>query len=480
MAKRPKVKIGGDASAAVREVARLEQQVEKLQKKLKDSAEASKRMTTDGTKGFSLMGRAVVDVGHLAAKGWELARQALTKYEDEAEKAVNRTRELMGARAKLAQVASKERPYETILADAESTAAESGMDPVQAHGLQFLLESKGLQQHRKMLASTYPIVERPSDVARGAEKLQAIFGKAETGGFEGTVGKLIAAAAPSGLSAGEIAPTAAMFAQQFKRLGASDEETLASISVAEGMAGTVSKGVTGLQAFGTSMLRPNVLKRFRAHGVTIGNDGALAAAQAIQRAGLTNQELMDAFGRVEAFEGYGYLTSGSSQISALAGELTQIQAGARDPVAELTGRGKAESRVALPRLEKAVDNMATQSEEASMGPREQLQDIALGLVRTATADKSWIHRWTLQGYANWSDTFDQDPGIVAGHASQMIEERAKRDPEFAAAVKEFERLLADYRQSTKAQERAANKTGGGPGLASKDDVTGRNVGLGKD
>jgi len=233
-------------------------------------------------------------------------RRLFRELAEDRRRAAEETRGQMATMGQLAQLAGRDPQELARMQDAvKASRLEVGLTNEQATALQFTLESTGLARHRRMFAGMGLITETPSELVRGVSKMQEALGVSETGGARAVLNKLLAASKASETRVEEFAPMASIAAQEYKPLGGSDEELLATLSV-------LAKATKSPEAAGNMVAAlSRVLTKKGLKG------GLLAGVEQIEEMGLSEQGLIKYLGEARALRGYRAIRDQMGQIGAM-------------------------------------------------------------------------------------------------------------------------------------------------------------------
>ncbi len=245
----PELKITSSDADAIKTLAKLQGQINKLQAELAEATTKAKQASQGMTDGMQKAGTETEKTGgkikkagdeHKRAFGDDAARSlknyvtgmlsvtavigtataALRAYHEERKRGAESIRGAAAAQGELAQLAGGDpAKLQRMMDEVRRTREETGMPAAEAARLQFTLEGMGLADKRTFFSRFRGIVGDPNALAEAAVTLQTAFGAGETGGVENIVSKLFAGAGASKTDVSGLATALTQFAQPARAIG---------------------------------------------------------------------------------------------------------------------------------------------------------------------------------------------------------------------------------------------------------------------
>jgi len=317
------VELTGDEHRLLRSLDKVIEKEKKLGGAAADAGRKSKKAADQakkGAKGWSA-DLAAAATGYLSiAAAASAAKKMLAELNQERKRGAQGVMAGEGSMRRLMQLVSTPEERKQVFGAVAATRKQAGVDKATAGNLQFALRSVGLEKDRKLFASLYDLTgmgEGPESLARGIAKIQGNFGVGETGGARQLLNKMFRATKDSDIGAEEIAFPAAQVAQNVKKLGGGDEEFLAAIATMSRVAKDPSLAATQLGAFADAIRK----RGFKGTGIMEGYKYAQE-----QTAGMSQEKVIEWFGRKEGERGFGLLGTHGAEIRRLASELHAVDA----------------------------------------------------------------------------------------------------------------------------------------------------------
>lgn len=370
MGEQPELVVGGDASAAVRELAKLEKQFQRLRdvnEKLKQGTKQTARARQDafGAKGLAQLKSYALGVasitGALAA-----ARRASQLLSEEIRRGQAGMRRGEAPLAQLLQVQTPGRPFALLEREVTATRRQVGMGVERAAGLQFALESAQLGRERAWIAGMHPAVD-PTAMAEAVGAVTAGFGRARAGPPREIVNKLLAAAAMSPLTAGRLAGAVGPLGESFRLIGGQPREAFAAIGIAARGAGG-EKGAMAMARLADFLAGQ---ERFQGRGFFGGVEALLG-----ETAGMTPAERLRHIPEKRAVRGLGIFEVNRQLIETVAADIGRrgAEAPGADAVSRIIRQMWEEPSIAVPRARRIAAERRLIAEES--GDRAKAQEQA--------------------------------------------------------------------------------------------------------
>ncbi len=374
----PELKITSSDADAIKALAKLQGQINKLQAELAEATTKAKQASQGMTDGMQKAGtetektgKKVKDAGeaHKRAFGDDAARSlknyvtgmlsvsavigtataALRAYHEERKRGAESIRGAAAAQGELAQLAGGDpAKLQRMMDEVRRTREETGMGAAEAARLQFTLEGMGLADKREFFSRFRGIVGDPNALAEAAVTLQTAFGAGETGGVENIVSKLFAGAGASKTDVSGLATALTQFAQPARAIGTTDEEAIALQSVLTNALKSPEVAGTQLKALATTMGRRGVGGR----GLLGGMEGMQAlmdqTVRELPAGAVAEEEIQKLFGSDEALSAFRAIQQNLPQIL----EITRSVRGEDRP--DLARRIQ-ESRMGVPSLAASME-----------------------------------------------------------------------------------------------------------------------------
>lgn len=300
--------LDADTAKAVKGILKVMDANKKTEKSFGKATRAGKQ----ASKAFNGVGRelrsmALGVVGVTAIVGGLTA--AFRKMTDERKLAAQGIKEGVFGLGSLAQLAGGDIGRFTKLMDkAREISKRGGVSESIASQVQFSLTSLGVGEGKGgirneiigLIRSGTINPEEAADVVRSVGVLQTAFGKEEAGSPKQILAKLLRGSSKSQVSFTEFSPSATITAQEAKKIGATDEETLALLSVLGNALKSPDVAATAMASL-TATIRKKGL----------GGKGFIGAISSIQAAlkGKEEAEVIKFFGRKEAERAFSGIVS---------------------------------------------------------------------------------------------------------------------------------------------------------------------------
>lgn len=307
-----KIVLSADATKVEKQLAKtLQTMVSTFDKAESKSTSAAKKSgrawKQSNEKGFGDSAKSMINTYLAGVAGITAAVRAVGAAWDFAdqrrENAARNARESQDSAASLAQLASSDQEFRMLNAKARQIRRLGGATTMaEANQIVFELASSGLVSESDVLfAAQSKGVLDPTGTARAAGKLRGAFGAGEAGSLQQIASKGIAAAAPvTGTGATELLTAATKASASASKLGLSDEELLAMLSV-------VGQTTESIDVAGTQINRLLVSLNQQGAPSGVGVRNLLASAQE-KVEGMTRKQRKTFFGRETAERAFFQLT----------------------------------------------------------------------------------------------------------------------------------------------------------------------------
>lgn len=361
MGEQPELIVGGDASDAVRELAKLERQFQRLRQtneKLKEGTKRSAKARKDafGGRALSQVKQYALGIGTIttALAAAHRMSQLLNASIRSGQEGMRRGEAPL---AKLLQVQTPGRGIGLLLREVTATRRQIGVGVQEAAGLQFALESAQIGRERAWLAGMHPAVD-PTAMAQAVGAVTAGFGRARAGPPREIVNKLLAAAAMSPLTAGRLAEAVGPLGESFRLIGGRPREAFAAIGIAARGAGG-EKGAMAMARLADYLAGQ---ERFEGRGFFGGVRALLA-----ETAGMTPAERLARVPEKRAVRGLGIFEVNRRLIETLAGDIGRraAQPAGADAVSRFIRQMWEEPSIAVPRARRIAAERRLIAEEIS-------------------------------------------------------------------------------------------------------------------
>lgn len=423
-----KMVITGDGKHLLREIDRLNKKIDGMGKRGEASA-GKTRKSISGIggaidKAFSPARLAGMLAGFVSVqKAIDIIKAGLEDLARRREEAAQTIIETEMPAAKLAQLTKTHAEYRELLKTAGLIYEMGGAKTKEeAYATTFQLKSAGALKEAGFFARLKGVVPEIPEVAGAAAKIQAAFGVKETGTLEAIVGKGIAAAAPvTDVGVREMLLAATKPAKIAKKMGLSDEELLAAVSI-------VARGAEGPEVAGTQV------KQMLTTFMTKPGFKGLSLQQMIEK--VTQQQMPDPelkkwFGRIQGMQAYFALAGGE-----IPGRVGDIAAGAGEAQKRIDiSMGRPEVfepralRVSKIASEVAMKHRARQEIRAQTVLEDLWRDEGGGLMASMryASRKAILHTLGVTGLVNMLQNPDLAMQIIAGEGVQVSDEQMNRD-----------------------------------------------------
>ena len=358
-------------------------------------------------------------------------------------------------RAKLLQLAGSEREAERLMRAADVTFGEGRVrSREEAARLTFQLASAGALGERRFF-SRLSLIEDAATLAGSAGKIRSAMGARETGTLQALTSKGFAAAGPvPDVTPADILRASAGGAAVGKKLGLSDEELIAAVSV-------MSQKAPSAEEAGTLVRR--MLVSFLKKGVTGRSLGEMIGK--VKGMGLSDQELMKWFGRERGWRGYEFLRAAgpdlAARVAAVRGGAETDAAGRRIRLAERD-----------PRIHSVVVGQMARA-------AEELEEKEIGITRNLARASRAVERGRMrrrgvpEPVVQLTDVIGRGVEWVTGGSFEGMEafEQRHRGLELAVpnSAEDIRRAAGALSQSSKILRDAGEQMRGGPTLARPDE-----------
>jgi hypothetical protein len=218
-------RLEADADAAQRGFDKLTDKVRQLERKLKEVGRSSK---TQGSRMKRSFGSVVMVMGSLQG-GIDKVTEAFRFMDAEAARGAETIKKMEEGAKRLIQVSTSATEFRQLMALSKSIAL-TGIEPTLAQGMVFGAKSQGLLANIPLFARSAQFMD-PLTAITSVGKFKSAFGEAEAGTSRELLNKFLRAAHFSDVTVDEIAKASVIAAQPASRLGGSDEELLAFMSV---------------------------------------------------------------------------------------------------------------------------------------------------------------------------------------------------------------------------------------------------------
>jgi hypothetical protein len=247
--------------------------------------------------------------------------KAFSAMAEERKRAAEGAKSTAFSLGELAQLAGGDRKvFKELLSRARTFGVAAGIkDKTLAGQIQFATTSQGLEGIRdEMIALIRGGVIKPEDapeLIKSVGVFRTAFGAEETGTGSQILAKLLKGSARSQTSITGFGPSATIFAQEAKKIGASDEESLAILSVIGNALKSVDIASTTLASLSASMRK-----------MGISGEGYLGALPALKErlSGMTEAEVIKEFGRKEAERAYSAIVDNLPAIQKELAEMREV------------------------------------------------------------------------------------------------------------------------------------------------------------
>jgi len=377
----------------------------------KAGANQSKKMSMFARAQKSSVGSMIASYGSLAA-AIGLATKAIQFMNAERNQAAGRLRTSEFSLGQLSQLAGGDPKKMREMVDAsKATSKEAGIDLNQAAALQFNLESFGIADKRKLFSNLSGTVADPSATAESAVTLQTSFGKGETGGIREIINKGLAASSVSKTTLDQMMTSLASAAPILKMIGASDEESFASLAVLSKARKSSDVASTEIDAVGSVIAK----KGFGGSGLLAGIDKLAAAI-----AGMGDAEKIKFFGRKEGFKGFQTIQQNRGEIAtAQAAINTGNIVGPGDQVAGAISVRRSISEIASTEQLRQLEQTNKQEigDQFGVGENKSLQMIERIRATSLQTGEGWMQRFARISGAEMAKFFGSDDNTIAKTAA---------------------------------------------------------------
>ncbi len=378
---------------------------------------------------------------------------AMRHLREEQQRALQVGQEAELSMGQLAQVAIRNGAVDPDLlrkfqGQAKLMSQTTGMDLGTAARTIFNLESAGINEieNRRLIGELSNVTGGDaSEVAGGAGRIQAAFGRREAGTIREVLNKMFGASAISQSTVQEFAPAATLAANLQKTIGGSDEELL-------GLMAIMSRELKSVDIAGTRLGALADVIGTKGYG----GEGMFAGVARIREdlQGATAEEMKTYFGRKEARLAY-YSLADAEKVPTFVDAIASVSAagettdeGGADLVGSMVRANKAANPYLIARIAKQRRKIAEEYHHGeSQAFREAGEDTMA--VDDLNRGRGWGTRWGL-GAMRWADkvigdVYGYEPGTE--RIGRVMNERVRDE------AREFNADLSE--RSEEARERAA-------------------------
>jgi len=301
----------------------LEQRSAQLAQRTGQHHDQAKRGSDDWSRALGGVASSYLSVG--AAIGVSMkAFQAMRAEQEKAAADAKQAALGMGALAQLA--GGSPQVLRELRFEAQRSMREEGMTSQEAGALQFALTSAGKGKLRQTYARLYGTAD-PMQMLNAVATLQGAMGVAETGGDRQILDKLFMASSGTKTTVQELAAAAAAAGPGGKRIGATDEETLAALAVLSRGTSSAAESATMLESLSTAALKK---------GLTTGG-GFMEIVSQLRGKRMTASQMTKFLGRVEAGNAFQLLAENEASIAELTAQLQAADVAAAAGTGDVTG-----------------------------------------------------------------------------------------------------------------------------------------------
>lgn len=417
----------------------------KMIDKLKATTKASKKAGAKQIKAFgpsalSALGGYAAGLGTIAA-ALGVAKKLLGDVAEKSKSAFEGFKPAESSFSKLAQLAagSQDKFLKLTQASREVFREGGARNLEEAGKVVFELESAGALDERAFF-SRLAGIEDVAPLVKAAGVLRSAVGAKETGSFQDITSKAIAASTPvTGVSAAQILEGSARGAATASLLGLSDEELLAATSVVSQSTGSAELGGTQVNALLTALVKKGISAEFPK-----GTELEVIIKDIKQR-GLSDQGLIQLFGRIEAFKAFSVLAADPQRFSLR-----------KTAVEEAQESGLAQKTIAIAESDPVVSKIR---DERISAAQELLSREKQGLLRAEVE--------TLQDRLETAgrESGVSEVGLTIGRSAQDLVQFLRGDKvakeDFTRAIQELNQSLAGFKESSDRMAEAADRLGTG-------------------
>lgn len=315
-----------DAVSAWRKVRRegpeaMDRELKRVKATTKETDAALKDMGMKGVGTFKNLATGVATFISSVMSAQAVLRGTSTilqRMRDDDKRASESVKSSTGGLAELAQLANNRKELKALQDRAREmfrSGAAGSLD--EAARMVFDIESAGQSKDESLFKdiSRYRLASDSGQMALATSQIQKAFGEKVAGESTKVVSELFGASAPSPSKTTELSAAVARAAPGAALLGFSPQETMAATSIVSQVVGVEEAG-TQMASFNRSVMKD--ASRFRGKSI-------METVENVEKAGLSEERLLDLFGRHEAVNAYLLMAKNKDAIRAL--EADTLKAG---------------------------------------------------------------------------------------------------------------------------------------------------------